>query len=59
MNELDGRRLDGKVEKYIYYLINYGHETASMWVQGNIEVDEVPEFKEKLQKKLKKHGFRE
>jgi hypothetical protein len=49
--------LDDKVEKYFYYLINYGHETASVWAQGNVELDEIEEFKIKLNKSFGRHGF--
>lgn len=50
--------LDDKVEKYFYYLINYGHETASMWVQGNVKLEEIEEFKAKMGKAFGRHGFK-
>lgn len=59
---LDSKRnevnLDEKIEKYFYWLSNYGHEAASMWVQGNLEESDIPEFKIRIKKEFRKHGFK-
>ena len=59
---LDSKRnevnLDEKIEKYFYWLTNYGHESASMWAQGNIEEADIPEFKIRIKKEFRKHGFK-
>lgn len=59
---LDSKRnevnLDEKIEKYFYWLSNYGHEAASMWAQGNLEESDIPEFKIRIKKEFRKHGFK-
>lgn len=49
--------LNEKVEKYFYWLTTYGHEAASMWVQGNLSESEIPEFKEMLKKEFRRYGL--
>ena len=60
---LDSKRnkvnLDEKIEKYFYWLTNYGHEAASMWAQGNLNNSEISEFKERLSEESIKHGFKQ
>lgn len=50
--------LKEKVDQYFYWLTTYGHEAASVWVQGNVEEKEVEAFKLALKKGYEKHGFK-
>jgi hypothetical protein len=50
--------LKDKIDKYFYWLTNYGHEAASVWVQGNVPEDEIEDFKREIKRGFAKHGFK-
>jgi hypothetical protein len=51
-------KLKEKVDKYFYWLTTYGHEAASVWVQGNVDEEEVQAFKLALKKGYERRGFK-
>jgi hypothetical protein len=50
--------LQPKVDQYFKWLIDYGHEAASMWAQGNVEPADLDDFRELVKKDFHKHGFK-
>jgi hypothetical protein len=56
--EIESKMLDEKIEKYFYWMINYGHEAASMWCIDNIAEHEKDEFKHRIKIESKKYGLK-
>jgi hypothetical protein len=53
----DEQDMTDKVEKYLYWVVNFSMEAASVWAQHNLEEKDIPMFNKLVKIELDKKGY--